>query len=63
MRVLCKVHIPAEAGNKAVIDGTLGKTVGEFCAKFKPEVRRTVQTSGRKVKRISAAIELDIAPF
>ena len=37
MRVMMKVSIPVEAGNKAIKDGSLPKTMMEFVEKAKPE--------------------------
>ena len=37
MRVMMRMEMPAAAGNKAVSDGTLGKIVQDFAAKWKPE--------------------------
>ena len=37
MRVMMKVSIPVEAGNKGVKDGSLPKTVVEFVERVKPE--------------------------
>ena len=37
MRMMMKVSIPVEAGNKGVKDGLLPKTVMEFVEKMKPE--------------------------
>ena len=37
MRMLVKVTIPTAAGTKAIQDGSIGKIVGEFLEKWKPE--------------------------
>lgn len=37
MRTLIKVVVPAEAGNKAIKDGTLPATINNFLEKQKPE--------------------------
>ena len=37
MRMMLKVSIPAEQGNKAMNDGTLAKTMTAFVEKAKPE--------------------------
>jgi len=37
MRTLMKVSIPVGAGNRAIKDGTLPKTVMEFVERMKPE--------------------------
>ena len=36
MRMMLKVSIPVETGNRSIADGTLPKTVMDFMAKFKP---------------------------
>lgn len=48
MRVMFKVSIPVEAGNKGVKDGSLPKTVMEFVEKFKPEASYFVATHGQR---------------
>jgi hypothetical protein len=37
MRMMLKVSIPTDVGNKAIKDGTLPKTVSDFIEKRKPE--------------------------
>jgi hypothetical protein len=37
MRMLMKVSIPVEVGNKAVADGSLPKTMMQFMERMKPE--------------------------
>ncbi len=37
MRMMLKVTIPTEAGNKAILDGSLPKTMMGFAEQFKPE--------------------------
>jgi hypothetical protein len=37
MRVMLKVNIPVEQGNKAILDGSLPKAVMGFVEKMKPE--------------------------
>lgn len=48
MRVMFKVSIPVEAGNKGIKDGTLPKTVMEFVEKFRPEASYFVATNGQR---------------
>ena len=37
MRMMMKVTIPTEHGNKAVKDGTIGKIIGQWSEQHKPE--------------------------
>lgn len=37
MRMMMKVSIPAETGNKAIKDGSLPKTIMAFVEQYKPE--------------------------
>lgn len=37
MRVLVSIHIPVEAGNAAIKNGTLGATIQKFMETWKPE--------------------------
>jgi hypothetical protein len=37
MRTFVKVQVPVERGNKAIVEGTLGKAIGEFMERAKPE--------------------------
>jgi hypothetical protein len=48
MRVFMRVNIPAEAGNKAIKDGSLGKIVEAFMAKTKPESAHFGVESGER---------------
>ena len=48
MRMMMKVSIPVEAGNKSIADGTLPKTVMGFMEKFKPEAAYFVAEGGRR---------------
>ena len=48
MRVMMKVAIPVETGNKAVKDGTLAKTVMEFVERVKPEASYFIAEGGRR---------------
>lgn len=48
MRVMMKVGIPVQAGNKGVAEGTLPQTVMGFVEKFKPEASYFVAENGRR---------------
>ena len=48
MRFLVKVNIPVEAGNKAVKDGTLGKTIQRILKEQKPEAAYFVAENGQR---------------
>ena len=48
MRFLVKVNIPVEAGNKAVKDGTLGKTIQRILQEQKPETAYFVAENGQR---------------
>jgi hypothetical protein len=48
MRMMLKVSIPVESGNKSIADGTLPKTVMDFLAKFKPEAAYFVAEAGKR---------------
>ena len=37
MRTMIRITVPVEAGNKAILDGTLSKIVGETMDRLKPE--------------------------
>jgi hypothetical protein len=37
MRVLAKISIPVEAGNRGIIEGSLPKVLQEFTERWKPE--------------------------
>ncbi len=37
MRMMMKVCIPTAAGNKGIKDGSLPRTVSQFCEQMKPE--------------------------
>jgi hypothetical protein len=37
MRMLMKVSVPVDGGNKAIKDGTLGKILGETMERIRPE--------------------------
>ena len=48
MRVLLKVNIPVEAGNKAAREGTLGKTMQQILQAIKPEAAYFVAENGQR---------------
>ena len=48
MRMMMRVSIPVEAGNKGVADGTLPRTVMSFMERFKPEAAYFVAEGGRR---------------
>ena len=48
MRFLVKVNIPVEAGNKAVKDGTLAKTIQRILQEQKPEAAYFVAENGQR---------------
>ena len=37
MRTLVKVQVPVQRGNKAIADGSVGKVIGDFMERAKPE--------------------------
>lgn len=48
MRMLMKVSIPVEAGNRAIADGSLGKTIQSILEKQKPEAAYFVAEQGKR---------------
>ncbi len=48
MRMLAKVTIPVEAGNRAVKDGSVGKVIQGFAAAVKPEALYFTVLEGRR---------------
>ena len=48
MRFLLKVNIPVEAGNRAVQDGTLGKTMQRILDALKPEAAYFAADNGQR---------------
>ncbi len=48
MRMMMKVSIPVEAGNKGIQDGILPKTVMEFVEKMKPEASYFTPDGGKR---------------
>jgi hypothetical protein len=48
MRTLLKVSIPVEAGNNAIKDGTLAKTMGAMLERLKPEAAYFLADNGKR---------------
>lgn len=48
MRMLMKVNIPVEAGNKAVREGVLGKTIQQILQAIRPEASYFVAENGQR---------------
>lgn len=48
MRFLLKVNIPVEAGNRAVKEGTLGKTIQKIIESTKPEAAYFMADNGQR---------------
>ena len=48
MRMLMKVSIPVESGNKGVREGALPKTVAEFVDRVKPEAAYFAAEAGKR---------------
>ena len=48
MRMLMKVNIPVEAGNKAAREGTLGKTIQQILQAIRPEAAYFVAENGQR---------------
>ena len=48
MRTLLKVTIPTEPGNRAILDGTLPKTMQAFVDEFKPEASYFFAENGQR---------------
>jgi hypothetical protein len=69
MRVMLKVSIPVEAGNKALKDGSLAKTMMTFMEKMKPETAYFLPECGKRAAifffdlKDPASIPLVVEPF
>jgi hypothetical protein len=48
MRMMAKIEIPVEAGNKAIGDGELPRVVQETAEKWKPEAMYFTTFNGRR---------------
>ena len=48
MRMLMKVNIPVEAGNKAAREGTLGKTIQQILQTIRPEASYFLAENGQR---------------
>ena len=48
MRMMMKVSIPVESGNKAIKEGILPKTVMSFVEQFKPEASYFTTEAGKR---------------
>ena len=48
MRMMMKVSIPVEAGNKAIKDGSLPKTILGFIEQMKPEAAYFIAEDGKR---------------
>lgn len=57
MRMMMKVSIPIEAGNKAIKEGSLPQIVGKFVETYKPEAAYFVAETGQRM----AIFVLDIS--
>jgi hypothetical protein len=69
MRMMLKVSIPVEAGNKGVKDGILPKTVGAFVDQMKPEACYFLPDGGKRTAlfffdlKDPSAIPTAVEPF
>jgi hypothetical protein len=57
MRLLMKVSIPGLEGNAAVLDGTIGSTIGSILADLKPEAVYFSDENGMRTAFIFLNIE------
>ena len=57
MRFLLKVSIPVEAGNRAVKNGTLGKTIESILSDLKPEAAYFTESDGMRAGYIFVDIK------
>ena len=48
MRMMMKVTIPVEAGNRAVADGSLGNTIRQILDEIKPEAAYFAEDDGQR---------------
>jgi len=57
MRMLVKVTIPVAEGNAAVLDGTLGSTIGSILGDMKPEAVYFAEENGARTAFIFVNLE------
>ena len=57
MRTMMRITIPVEAGNRAIADGTLQKTLEATMERLKPEAAYFIATGGER----SALLFFDLA--
>ena len=57
MRMLMKVNIPVDAGNRAAREGTLGKTVQQILQAQRPEAAYFVAENGQRCGYLIVNIE------
>ena len=48
MRMLIKVRPKGELGNKAIVDGTFGRILGQFAERFRPEAMYFTTEGGER---------------
>ena len=48
MRTMITVQLPAAAGNKAMLDGSLAKVIGQFIERNKPEACFFTTSGGKR---------------
>ncbi|HEV8550566.1 MAG TPA: hypothetical protein VGQ57_16085 [Polyangiaceae bacterium] len=48
MRTFVKVQVPVERGNKAIVEGTIGKVIGDFMERAKPEAAYFGAEAGKR---------------
>ena len=48
MRMMMRVCLPVQASNKAIKDGSLATTMGQFVEKYKPEAAHFTTFNGRR---------------
>jgi hypothetical protein len=57
MRMLIKVSIPVTEGNAAILDGSLGSTIGSILAEMKPEAVYFSEENGARTGYIFVNME------
>jgi hypothetical protein len=65
MRVMAKVALSVEGGNKAIKDGTIGKLMQEAAERWKPEAMYFTTFDGRRTMYMvfDMADSSDLPPF